>query len=112
MAFKMKYSSPLNKITEGTGNDTKKSKGELTESQTENVANTINEKYGKRVSTPKGVNLGKFAKYVKRSTNRLEKDGAVPTYNAAGGITPQQFKNYASQIQSSNPESKAKFNYK
>ena len=112
MPFKMKYSSPLSKINEGPGDNTKKSKGKLTESQTENLANTINEMHGEKISTPTGVNLGKFSKYVKRSTNRLQEGGAIPTYNAAGGITPQQFDNYSKQIQKENPDIKAQFKYK
>ena len=112
MPFKMKYSSPLSKINEGPGDDTKKSKGRLTESQTENLANTINEMHGERISTPTGVNLGKFSKYVKRSTNRLQEGGAIPTYNASGEITPQQFENYSNQIKKENPGIKAQFKYK
>lgn len=112
MPFKMKYSSPLSKINEGPGDDTKKSKGKLTESQTENLVNTINEKYGEKTPTPTGANLGKFSKYVKRSNNRLEEGGSIPTYKAAKGVTPQQFENYSKQIQASNPKIKAKFTYK
>ena len=110
MAFKMKHSSPLNKINEGPGDDTKKSKGKLTESQTENLVNTINEMHGERISTPTGVNLGNFSKYVKRSTNRLQEGGPIPTYKPAPGVTPQQFENYANQIKKQNPGIKAKFN--
>ena len=44
MPFKMKYSSPLSKINEGPGDDTKKSKGKLTESQTKDLVGAINEK--------------------------------------------------------------------
>ena len=98
MPFKMKYSSPLSRINEGPGDDTEKSKGRLTESQTENVVNTVNELHGKKTPTPPGVDLGIFSQYVKRSNNRLEEDGPIPTYNAAEGITPQQFENYANQI--------------
>ena len=112
MPFKMKYSSPLSKINEGPGDDTKKSKGKLTESQTKDLVGAINEKYGEKIPTPTGANLGKFSKYVKRSSNRLEEGGAIPTYNAAGGITPQQFENYANQIKKQNPNIKAKFSYR
>ena len=110
MAFKMKHSSPLNKINEGPGDDTKKSKGKLTESQTENLVNTINEMHGERISTPTGANLGKFSKFVKRGANRLQEGGAIPTYKPAKGVTPQQFENYANQIKKQNPGIKAKFN--
>ena len=112
MPFKMKYSSPLSRINEGPGDDTKKSKGRLTESQTENLVNTINKKYGEEIPTPTGVNLGKFSKYVKRGANRLQEGGAIPTYSAAGGITPQQFENYSKQIQKENPNIKAQFKYR
>ena len=110
MAFKMKHSSPLSKINEGPGDDTKKSKGKLTEPQTENLVNTINEKFGETIPTPTGVNLGKFSKYVKRSNNRLQEGGPIPTYKPAKGVTPQQFENYANQIKKQNPGIKAKFN--
>jgi hypothetical protein len=112
MPFKMKYSSPLSKINEGPGDDTKKSKGKLTESQTKDLVGAINEKYGEKIPTPTGANLGKFSKYVKRSSNRLEEGGSIPTYKAAKGVTPQQFENYSKQIQASNPKIKAKFTYK
>jgi len=112
MPFKMKYSSPLSRINEGPGDDTKKSKGRLTESQTENVVNTINELHGEKTPTPTGVNLGNFSKYVKRSNNRLEEDGPIPTYKPAKNVTPQQFENYANQIKKQNPNIKAKFSYR
>ena len=112
MPFKMKYSSPLSKINKGPGDDTKKSKGRLTESQTENLVSTINEMHGEKIPTPTGVNLGKFSKYVKRSTNRLQEGGPIPTYKPAPGVTPQQFENYSKQIQEKNPDIKAQFKYK
>jgi hypothetical protein len=112
MPFKMKYSSPLSRINEGPGDDTEKSKGRLTESQTENVVNTVNKLHGEKTPTPTGVNLGKFSKYVKRSTNRLQEGGSIPTYKPAENVTPQQFENYANQIKKQNPDIKAKFSYR
>ena len=112
MPFKMKYSSPLSRINEGPGDDTKKSRGRLTESQTEKVVNTINEKYGEEIPTPAGVDLGKFSKYVKRSTNKLQEGGPIPTYKPAENVTPQQFENYANQIKKQNPNIKAEFKYR
>lgn len=112
MPFKMKYSSPLSKINEGPGDNTKKSKGKLTETETKNLVDAINKKYGGEKPTPQGVNLGKFSKFVKRSTNRLQEGGAIPTYKPAKGVTPQQFENYSKQIQKENPDIKAQFKYK
>ena len=112
MPFKMKYSSPLSRINEGPGDDTEKSKGRLTESQTENVVNTVNELHGEKTPTPPGVDLGKFSKYVKRSNNRLQEGGPIPTYKPAENVTLQQFENYANQIKKQNPNIKAKFSYR
>jgi hypothetical protein len=89
-------------------NDKKK---KMTEAQTKSTVDAINEKYGEKKPTPKGIDTGKFGAYVKRSTNRLQEGGAVPTYTNKPGVSRAQFDNYAKQIKKNNPGTKARFNY-
>lgn len=87
-------------------------KRRMTESETKATVDAINEKYGEKVPTPKGVDTGKFSDYVQRSTNRLQEGGAVPTYTNKPGVSRAQFENYSNQIKKNNPGTKARFTYK
>lgn len=98
-------------INKGEGDNTKKSKGKLTEPETKELVSTINEKYGKKIPTPEGVDTGSFSEYVIRGNNRLQEGGAVPVYKPAKGVSKNQFENYTKQIQKKNPGSKARFEY-